>query len=113
VRVLSFLFISDRLFLSGDCADVRVLLQELVVPLLVKLKGSKTLAEKLVFPVFPPGHAREKLLLDFSEVTQADDQFDEFVTKCVARVPDVGCCLTCFSAPFTFVRGAQFCGRLF
>ena len=100
-------------FFSGDCGDVRRLLQELVVPLLVKLKGSTLLAQKLVFPVFPPGHAEEKLLLDFSKVTEMDDQFRDFVTKYMTCTPNVGCCLTYSSAPFAFVRDVRSCGLLF
>lgn len=53
----------------------------IVVPLIARLKRSAFLASRLVFRVFPPGHAREGVVVDFSKVAEMDWRFDGFVTK--------------------------------
>jgi hypothetical protein len=80
-RLIPFLFPALLLCGPGDCKAVGDVLRSIVVPLLVRLKGSSLLSSKLVFSVFPPGHTREGFLLNFSKVTELDDAFDEFVTK--------------------------------
>jgi hypothetical protein len=45
------------------------------------MRRSSALSQKLIFNVFPPGHPKENLVINFANVKEMDEGFQGFVTK--------------------------------
>jgi hypothetical protein len=57
--------------------------ERFVIPIIVALQRCDVLSQKLIFPIFPPGHPKESLVLSFANIAEMDDLLSEFVTKSV------------------------------